>query len=132
METQPVYVALTISSRAKSFRFFQDVLGLKPVGELADDGIPEPLTFVLNAGVHVMLIPRGGFRYVIGKRPVAGPGVTECILTVPVASVAEVDATIERARAAGAVIIFESAQMPWGYQSVFADPDGHMWAVSSA
>lgn len=131
MVTAPVFIALTIADRARSFRFFREVLGLEPVGEPADDGIPEPLVFALNDGAHLMLIPPGGFGYVIGRRPVAEPGVTECIVTIPVATPAEVDATLARARAAGAEVLAESSRMPWGYQSVFVDLDGHVWAVAS-
>jgi hypothetical protein len=32
----------------------------EPIGELADDGVPEPLQFTLNDGVRIMLIPTGG------------------------------------------------------------------------
>lgn len=131
MSRPPVHVALTIADRRRSFGFFQDVLGLEPVGEPADDGIPEPLVFAVNDGVHVMLIPPGGFGYVIGSRPVARPDVSECILMVPVATVEEVDAAVGRARDAGAEVIAEGSRMPWGYQSVFADLDGHVWAVSA-
>jgi len=131
MSSPPVFVALTIADRARSFRFFQDVLGLEPVGKPGADGLPEPLAFALNDAAHLMLIPPGGFRYVIGRRPVAEPGVTECIVTVPVATAAEVDATLDRAQAAGAEVLSTGSRMPWGYQSVFVDLDGHVWAVAS-
>ncbi|MFI5428447.1 VOC family protein [Aeromicrobium sp. UC242_57] len=36
---------------------------------------------------------------------------------------------IERARQAGARIVAEPAQQPWGYTGTFADPDGHLWAT---
>ena len=132
MSSPPVTVALTIAERPRSFRFFEDVLGLEAVGEPAGDGVPEPLVFALNPGVQVMLIPPGGFGYVIGERPIAAPGVSECIITLPLASTAEVDATLERVRAAGAEILEEAARMPWGYQGVFADLDGHVWALACA
>ncbi|KGN31969.1 glyoxalase [Knoellia flava TL1] len=125
-------MALTIQDRVRSFRFFQEVLDLEPVGEPADDGVPEPLVLAVNDAVHVMLIPPGGFGYVIGARPVAEPGVTECILTLPVSTAAEVDAVLERARAAGAEVVAEPSRFPWGHQGTFADLDGHVWAVASA
>ena len=46
-------------------------------------------------------------------------------------SPAEVDATIEEARAAGAEILREPAETFWGgYSAVFADPEGHPWEVA--
>jgi catechol 2,3-dioxygenase-like lactoylglutathione lyase family enzyme len=48
-----------------------------------------------------------------------------------VRSPAEVDAVIEEARAAGAVIGREPAETFWGgYSGVFLDPDGHPWEVA--
>jgi catechol 2,3-dioxygenase-like lactoylglutathione lyase family enzyme len=46
-------------------------------------------------------------------------------------SPAEVDATIEEARAAGARIGREPAETFWGgYSGVFVDPDGHPWEIA--
>ncbi|HEX2392479.1 MAG TPA: VOC family protein [Solirubrobacterales bacterium] len=46
-------------------------------------------------------------------------------------SPAEVDATIEEARAAGARIGREPAETFWGgYSGLFVDPDGHPWEIA--
>jgi catechol 2,3-dioxygenase-like lactoylglutathione lyase family enzyme len=46
-------------------------------------------------------------------------------------STAEVDASIEEARAAGATIGREPGETFWGgYSGVFLDPDGHPWEVA--
>jgi predicted lactoylglutathione lyase len=46
-------------------------------------------------------------------------------------SPAEVDAVIEEARAAGAMIGREPAETFWGgYSGVFIDPDGHPWEAA--
>ena len=37
---------------------------------------------------------------------------------------------IERAVKAGATIVTEPGQQPWGYAGAFADPDGHIWMVT--
>jgi uncharacterized glyoxalase superfamily protein PhnB len=48
-----------------------------------------------------------------------------------VGSPAEVDAVVERARAAGARIAREPGETFWGgYSGVFVDPDGHPWEVA--
>ena len=52
-------------------------------------------------------------------------------LALNLGSPAEVDATIEEARAAGAKIGREPAETFWGgYSSVVVDPDGHPWEIA--
>jgi predicted lactoylglutathione lyase len=76
-----------------------------------------------------MLVPIGGFGWVIGDREVAEPWACECLLSLDAADAAEVDAVVARARAAGAGVVAEPARQPWGYTGTFADPDGHLWSV---
>ena len=124
-------VSLPIADRRASFRFYGEGLGFEAVGELADDGVPEPLQFELNDGARLMLIPTGGFGWVIGDREVAARGTSECLLSLVADTDAGVDAFIERAQQAGADVVTESGRQPWGYAGVFADPDGHLWMVTS-
>jgi predicted lactoylglutathione lyase len=132
MTTAPVVVALPTADRPTAHAFYRDGLGFEPVGEPADDGVPEPLHFALGDGVVLMLIPTGGFGWVVGERPVAEPGTSECALSFGAATDAEVDAVVERARAAGATVVTDPGAQPWGYAGSFADPDGHLWMVTSA
>ena len=55
--TSTVVVCLPITDRQASFAFYRDGLGFEPVGEPAEDGVPEPLQFTLNDGLRVMLVP---------------------------------------------------------------------------
>jgi predicted lactoylglutathione lyase len=42
----------------------------------------------------------------------------------------EVDAVLATARAAGATMLAEPRDRPWGiYSGYFQDPDGHLWEV---
>ncbi|HEX3813522.1 MAG TPA: VOC family protein [Mycobacteriales bacterium] len=127
MSLSPVVVALPTSDRQISYVFYRDGLGFEPTGELGDDGVPEPLQFILNDGMRLMLIPTGGFGWVTGNGEVAARGVSECIVTLPFEDQAGVDELVRRARDAGADVIIEPGQQPWGYVSTFADPDGHKW-----
>ena len=88
----PMTVSLPIADRATSYHFYRDGLGLDAVGELADDGLPEPLQFVVNDGLRLMLVPTGGFGWVIGRHEVAARGQSECVLSLGVASSADADA----------------------------------------
>jgi predicted lactoylglutathione lyase len=131
MATTPVIVALPIADRQTSFTFYRDGLGFEPIGEVADDGVPEPLQFVLNDGVRLMLIPAGGFGWVIGDREVAMRGSSECVLSLAAETETGVERTVERACEAGAEIVTAPGHQPWGYAGAFADPDGHVWMVTS-
>lgn len=76
-----------------------------------------------------MLVPTGGFDWVIGDHEVAGYGQSECILDLRTKTDAAVDEVVERAHQADAEIVTEPGQQPWGYAGAFADPDGHIWQV---
>jgi uncharacterized protein len=131
MTQTPIVVSLPIGDRRTSYRFYRDGLGFDPVGEPADDGVPEPLQFALNDGVRIMLVPTGGFGWVIGEREVAQPGHSECVLSLGAQTDADVAELVERARRAGATVLTEPDRQPWGYAGTFADPDGHIWMVTS-
>ena len=68
-----------------------------------------------------MLIPTGGFGWVTNNRPTASPGTSECLLTVTVADRAAVVDLVDRARTAGAEVMSEPGEQPWGYVATFAD-----------
>ncbi|GAA4006080.1 VOC family protein [Allokutzneria multivorans] len=123
-------VSLPIQDRARSHRFYR-ALGLTAVGPLAEDGLPEPLQFDLAEAARLMLVPQDGFRWVLGGRPLAPEGSTECLLNLSAISTEALDDLIRRAREAGATVIVEPAQQPWGYSAVFTDPDGHAWMVTA-
>src|SRR5918995_3509190 len=102
MTTGPVVVALPTADRPPAHPFSRDGLGFEPVGEPADDGVPEPLQFVVNDGLRLMFIPTGGFGWVTGDHEVAPMGTSECLLGLPAARRDEVDAVVARAVGAGA------------------------------
>jgi uncharacterized protein len=121
----PVVIGLPTADRHRSFDFYATALGLEPIGDLAEDGFPEPLQFVLNDGARLVLIPTGGFGWITSNRPTASPGTSECLLTMVAADQDGVVELIERARQGGAEVVSEPTEQPWGYAATFADPDGH-------
>jgi predicted lactoylglutathione lyase len=124
-------VCLPIKNRQVSHAFYS-ALGLEAVGELGDDGLPEPLQFEISIGLRVMLIPTGGFGMVIGGRKRSPRSTHECLIVIALATDAAVDKLIRRAQDAGAKIVMEAVNQTWGYVGGFVDPDGHMWQVSRA
>jgi uncharacterized protein len=126
----PIVIGLPTADRHRSFHFYATALGLEPIGDLAEDGFPEPLQFVLNDGARLMLIPTGGFGWITSNRPTANSGTSECVLTIIVPDKDGVVDLIQHARHAGAEIVSEPTEQPWGYAATFADPDGHVWQVT--
>jgi predicted lactoylglutathione lyase len=122
-------VALPTADRRRAHAFYGAGLGFDTPGTPADDGVPEPLTVVVTEGCQLMMIPTGGFGWVTAGRTVAEPGTVECLLSLDRDTPAELDAFVERARAAGAEIVAEPEDRPGGYSATFTDPDAHMWQV---
>jgi uncharacterized glyoxalase superfamily protein PhnB len=131
MVPSPLVISLPIGDRQRSFEFYRTALDLVAIGEPAEDGVPEPLQFALNPTTRLMLVPTGGFGWIIGDHDVAQPGHSECVLALHAETQTKVDKRITRALEAGATIVTEPAQQPWGYAGAFADPDGHVWMVTS-
>ncbi|ROR72811.1 VOC family protein [Bogoriella caseilytica] len=122
-------IALPIVDRQRSYAFYQETLGLEPVGAPDADGVPEPLQFRLDANTMLMLVPSGGFGWVLGGRELAAPGTSEMLLSLTLDSAEEVVAAAERMRGAGGEIVLAPAQQEWGFTGVVTDPDGHAWQL---
>lgn len=67
VELDRATVCLPIADRTVSHAFYT-AIGFVAIDEPADDGLPEPLQFQISGGLRLMLIPRGGFGWVIGGR----------------------------------------------------------------
>ena len=132
MTYSPLLISLPVADRRQAHVFHQEALGLQAIGAIADDGVPEPLLFILNDHTRLMLVPTGGFGWIIGDHQVAPSGMSECVIGIGAGSDTEVNVIVDRARRAGASIATEPAPQPWGYAAAFTDPDGHVWTVTSA
>lgn len=128
MSTFDLTVALPTADRQRAYAFAR-ALGLETPGELAEDGVPEPLQVVVNDRARVMYIPTGGFGWVTAERATAAAGTVECLLSIAVGSTGAVDALFRAAVDAGAAVAVRPVQRAWGYLGTFADPDGHLWEI---
>ena len=86
--------------------------------------------FQLAGGVVLCLFPRA----LLAEDAClvdAGPGFGGVTLAQNQRSRAEVDAVLQQAGAAGAVITKPAQMVSWGgYSGYFTDPDGHAWEVA--
>jgi predicted lactoylglutathione lyase len=125
-----IVVSLPVADRPTSSAFYRAFLGRQPPGEPQDDGEPEPLQFWLNDGTRLMLIPRGGFGWVIGDdHQVTEAGHAEVVLSREATDEDQVGAWTHAAASAGGKVVDEPGQKPWGYVALVADPDGHLWQL---
>jgi predicted lactoylglutathione lyase len=132
MPSYNMVIALPTVDRFRAYEFAV-ALGLETPGELAEDGVPEPLRVQLNEGVAVMYVPTGGFGWITDGRVTAEPGTSECLLSLQVGTAKEVDDLVGHVGAAGGRVVSGPEQKAWGYTGTFTDPDGHLWeAIVSA
>lgn len=54
------FVALPIDDRVRSRACCQEAFGFEPVGEPAEDGVPEPLAFRIGQCAQLVLTPGEG------------------------------------------------------------------------
>jgi predicted lactoylglutathione lyase len=132
MTSYDMVIALPTADRSRAHAFAL-ALGLETPGELAEDGVPEPLRVQLNERASVMYVPTGGFGWITDGRSTAEPGTCECLLSLQVGSSSEVEDLIGRVDAAGGRVSSRPEQKSYGYTATFTDPDGHLWeAIVSA
>jgi len=132
MPSYDMVIALPTADRPRAHAFARG-LGLETPGDLAEDGVPEPLRVRLNERASVMYIPTGGFGWVTQGRATAQPGTSECLISLQADSVGQVDELVGRVDAAGGRVVSGPEQKSYGYTGTFTDPDGHLWeAIVSA
>jgi len=126
MPSYNVVIALPTTNRSRTYAFAQ-ALGFETPGEMAKDGVPEPLRIQLNEQTALMYIPTGGFGWVTAGRPTAESGTSECLVSLQLDDASEVDDLLGRIEAAGGQVVSAPEQKQWGYTGSFTDPDGHLW-----
>ena len=124
-------LTLGVGDLARSLAFYRDGLGLPTegiIGQQFEDGAA--VFFHLNDDLILALYPSAS----LAKD--AGIAATEARLGAIsighiVSSKAEVDALMQQAAAAGAVVTDPARDRFWGgYSGYFHDPDGHLWEIA--
>jgi uncharacterized protein len=130
MKPQVTMITLGVDDLEASLRFYQEGLGFPTEGIVGKEFEYGATVFIqLQPGLRLGLWPRKSIAHDTGL-PVSLASPTELTLGHNVASIAEVDAVMAKAAAAGAVIIKAAQETFWGgYSGYFQDPDGHLWEV---
>ena len=131
-------ITLAVSDLDRALEFYRDGLGLETRGVVGNEfsgGASTPAgdvaMFQLADGLILALYPRTELAK-DANVPLEPPQSGGFSIGHIVSSRAEVDALLERARAAGATLTDEPHERPWGIHSgYFRDPDGHLWEIIS-
>jgi catechol 2,3-dioxygenase-like lactoylglutathione lyase family enzyme len=131
MKPRITLLTLGVDDLERSVTFYRDGLGFPTRGIVGREFEHGAVAFFdLERGLKLALWPRADLAHDSGleQTPVSS---TEFSLGHNVNTRAEVDAVMDRARAAGAEIVKPARATFWGgYAGYFRDPDGHLWEVA--
>ncbi|HEY8386377.1 MAG TPA: VOC family protein [Porticoccaceae bacterium] len=121
-------LTLAVDDLAKAMRFYRDGLGWPTEGIIGEESEHGAVAFFdLSAGLKLALWPRQSLSHDTGLA-LSPPSPTAFSIGHNVATKAEVDEVMARAKSAGATIVKPAADTFWGgYAGYFQDPDGHLW-----
>jgi catechol 2,3-dioxygenase-like lactoylglutathione lyase family enzyme len=130
MQPRVTLITLGVDDLERSLRFYRDGLGFPTEGIVGQEFEHGAVAFFeLQPGLRLALWPRRSIAHDTGIEPTPASA-TEFTLGHNVASREEVDAAMQRAADARAVIVKAAHETFWGgYAGYFQDPDGHLWEV---
>jgi len=136
MQPQIHVITLAVADLDRALAFYRDGLGFASQGVIGTEWVGDDVDaagavamFTLDGGLILAVYPRSELAKDAGVPPGA-PTSGEFSIGHIVSSRAEVDAVLAAARAAGATLLAEPRDRPWGiYSGYFQDPDGHLWEV---
>lgn len=130
MKPRITVLTLGVADLERSLRFYRDGLGFPTEGVIGEEFEYGAVVFIdLQPGLRLALWPRRGIAHDTGL-PEQSASATEFTLGHNVSSREEVDAVMQQAEQAGAVIVKPAHDAFWGgYTGYFQDPDGHLWEV---
>ena len=130
MKPRVTVITVCVDDLERSLRFYRDGLGLKTEGIIGKEFQHGAVAFFeLQAGLKLAIWPRKSLAHDSGVA-VGKPSATEFSIGHNVSSKTEVDAVMEQAKKAGAIIVKSAQDTFWGgYAGYFQDPDQHLWEV---
>ncbi len=130
MKPRITVITIGVDDLERALRFYRDGLGLRTEGIIGREFEHGAVAFFdLQAGLKLAVWPRKSISHDSGL-PLSSPSPTEFTLGHNVSSKTEVDAVMEQAKNAGAVIVKPAQETFWGgYAGYFQDLDRHLWEV---
>ena len=130
MKPRILVITIGVEDLDRALRFYRNGLGMRTEGIIGKEFEYGAVAFFdLQAGLKLAIWPRKSISHDSGL-PLGRPSSTEFTLGHNVSSKAEVDAVMDQARRAGAIIVKEGQDTFWGgYAAYFQDPDQHVWEV---
>jgi len=130
MEPKFSILTLGVDDLERSFKFYHEGLGFPSkgiVGKEFERG--EAAFFDLQNGLKLAIYSRENLSW-DSKVKKSNPSATEFSIGYMAKDKDEVDAVMELAKKAGAVIVKPAEKAFWGgYSGYFHDPDGHLWEI---
>jgi len=124
---------ITVSNQDQALQFYRDVIGLKVVNDVAFDGLRWlSLTPPAQPGVEIVLqVPEQYPDISPADRNAMAALVAKGLLAGVIFATDDCDATFEQLRAAGAEVLQEPIDQPYGVRDcAFRDPAGNMLRCS--
>lgn len=128
MKARITVITIGVDDLQRALRFYRDGLGLKTEGIVGEEIEHGAVAFFdLQPGLKLAIWPRRSISHDSGLPP-GVPSATEFTLGHNLSSREEVDAVMQQAKEAGAVIVKPAHETSWGgYAGYFQDPDQHLW-----
>ena len=124
-------ITLGVDDLERALTFYRDGLGLPTRGMVGTEYPHGAVVFFDLANDQKLAVWSRKDMAHEAKVPLGPRSATECSLGHLVHSIAEVDALIDQARQAGAVVTDPPHDAFWGgYTGSFQDPDGHLWEIA--
>ena len=131
MKPRITVITLGVDDLERALTFYRDGLGLSTQGIVGQEFEHGAVAFFdLQNGMRLAIWARKDLAHE-AKVPLGPRSATEFALAHNVTSKAEVNAVMEQAKKAGAIITVPAHDAFWGgYTGSFQDPDGHLWEVA--
>jgi uncharacterized protein len=130
MKPRITVLTLGVCDLHRAVQFYREGLGWPTPGIIGEEFEFGAVAFFdFQPGLKLALWPRESLAHDSGLA-LGSPNPTEMSIGHNVSSIAEVDAVMAQAKAAGAAIVKPAQNTFWGgYAGYFQDPDGHVWEV---
>mgnify|MGYP002780625796 CR=1 FL=1 len=122
-----IFINLPVTDLERSVRFYEAIGGRKEP-KFSNEAAA---MIVLSDAIHVMLLTHPFYSSFTGKPIADAHQTSQVILCLSATDPADVDRTVEAARAAGGKVDagLKQEPTPLMYGRDFEDPDGHSWEI---